>query len=160
MTKYLRLTYTLGQTGSYESMSICLQNVMKDVEQISKEGIEVDDKIFEVDLYLGADWKFLTTVCGIESLNCSHACIWCTCPKKDMYNGEKEWSLTDTSKGAHTIESICEGSKLSAKSKKKFTCARIPLFPMIPISRVVIDNLHLFLRITDNLVNLLITDLR
>ena len=31
---------------------------------------------------------------------------------------------------------------------------------MIPISRVVIDNLHLFLRITDNLVNLLITDLR
>ena len=31
---------------------------------------------------------------------------------------------------------------------------------MIPISRVVIDNLHLFLRIMDNLVNLLITDLR
>lgn len=58
-------------------MSICLQNVIKDVELISKEGIEVDDEIFEVDFYLGADWKFLATVCGIESPNCTHACIWC-----------------------------------------------------------------------------------
>jgi hypothetical protein len=106
---------------SYESMSICLQNVIKDIEVISKEGIEVDDETFEVDFYLGADWKFLATVCGIESPNCTHACIWCTCPKKDRYNGEKEWSLTDTSKGARTVESISVGSKLSAKSKK-FKC--------------------------------------
>ena len=68
-------------------MSICQQNVIKDVELISKEGIEVDDEIFEVDFYLGADWKFLATVCA----NCTHACIWCTCPKKERYNGEKEW---------------------------------------------------------------------
>ena len=127
---------------------------------ISDNGIEVDDERFEVDFYLGADWKFLATVCGIESPNCTHACIWCTCPKNQRFNGKKEWSITDISKGARTIELISESSKLSAKSKKKFNCARIPLFPMIPISRVVIDNLHLFLQIMDNLVNLLITDLR
>ena len=141
-------------------MSVCLQDVIKDVDIISKNGIEVDGEKFEVDFYLGADWKFLATVCGIESPNCTHACVWCTCPKGERYNGEKEWSITDVSKRARTVQSISENSKLSARSKKKFNCARVPLFPMIPISRVVIDNLHLFLRITDNLVNLLITDLR
>ena len=145
---------------SYECMSVCLQDVIKDVELISKNGIKVDGDNFEVDFYLGADWKFLATVCGIESPNCTHACIWCTCPKNKRYDGEKEWSITDVSKGARTVESISEGSKLSAKSKKKFNCARVPHFPVIPISRVVIDNLHLFLRIMDNLVNLSITDLR
>ena len=134
-------------------MSVCLQDVIKDIEIISKDGIEVNGERFEVDFHLGADWKFLATVCGIESLNCTHACIWCTCPKNQRHDGEKEWSLTDVSKGARTVELISEGSKLSAKSKK-FNCVRVPLFPMIPISRVVIDNLHLFLRIMDNLVNL------
>ena len=30
---------------------------------------------------------------------------------------------------------------------------------MVPMERVVIDNLHLFLRVADNLINLLILDL-
>ena len=100
--KFLRARFARGRPSTsllqildtpLESMSICLQNIIKDVEFISKEGIEVDE-IFEVDFYLGADWKFLATVCGIESPNCTHACIWCTCPKKERYNGEKEWSLS------------------------------------------------------------------
>ena len=145
---------------SYECLSVCLANVIEEVEFISNNGIEVDREKFEVEFYLGADWKFLATVCGIESPNCTHACIWCTCPKGERYSADKEWSLTDVSKGAHTIDSISSASTLSAKWKKKFNCAHLPLFPMIHISRAVIDNLHFFLRITDNLVNLLITDLR
>ena len=38
--------------------------------------------------------------------------------------------------------------------------SRPPLFPMIPLSNVVIDNLHLFLRVADVLINLLIVELR
>ena len=112
-------------------MSVCLKDVINDVQTISNDGIKVGDETLEVDFYLGADWKkFLATVCGIESPNCTHACIWCTCPESQRYNGEKEWSITDVSKGARTIESISEGSKLSAKSKRKYNCAWKPLFPM------------------------------
>ena len=35
-----------------------------------------------------------------------------------------------------------------------------PLFPLIPLDQVVIDSLHLFLRISDNLINLLILEFR
>ena len=36
----------------------------------------------------------------------------------------------------------------------------MPLFPTIPLYRVVIDNLHLFLRVSDVLIDLLIKELK
>ena len=38
-------------------MSVCLQDVIKDIEIFSKDGIEVNGEKFEVDFYLGADWN-------------------------------------------------------------------------------------------------------
>ena len=58
------------------------------------------------------------------------------------------------------MEAICEAAKLSNRSQKKFNCSHEPLFPDIPLSRVIIDNLHLFLRVCDNLINLFIAQLR
>ena len=45
------------------------------------------------------------------------------------------------------------------KKKKAFNISRKPLFPFIPLAKVVIDNLHLFLRVSDVLVDLLIEEL-
>jgi len=70
-----------------------------------------------------------------------------------------KWSITDPKKGARTIEEIAQKSKLPKSNKQKFNCSRTPIFPFIPL-RVVIDSLHLFLRIGDVLINLLIRDLR
>ena len=36
----------------------------------------------------------------------------------------------------------------------------VPLYPSNPLDYVIIDSLHLFLRISDNLINLLILELR
>lgn len=84
----------------------------------------------------------------------------CTCPKADIHRVDQEWSLTDQNKGARTIQSITDASRLPARSKKKFNCSKVPLFSMVPMEGVIIDNLHLFLRVADNLINLLILDLR
>ena len=46
------------------------------------------------------------------------------------------------------------------KSRQKFNVSNPPLFPTIPLSHVVIDNLHLFLRVSDVLIDLLVTELR
>ena len=71
-----------------------------------------------------------------------------------------EWSLTDPSKGARTITEIAELAKLGRSSKRRYNCSRSPVFPFIPIDHVIIDSLHLFLRISVVLINLLIRDLR
>ena len=150
----------LKETESYESISIGLRDVIKEVSSISREGITVGGCTYAVEFYLGADWKFLAMVCGIDSANSKYACIWCICPKDVRYDTTKEWSITDEKKGARTIKSIKQASKLPAKSPRKYNCSKLPLFEDVPIHRVIIDVLHLFLRIADNLINLLITELR
>ena len=104
--------------------------------------------------------KFLTMVCGIEGATCEHACIWCKCPKSLRYKMDMQWSITDSSAGVRTVEEITAKSKLGKTSKQRFNCIKPPLFDFIPMDRVVIDSLHLFLRISDVLTNLLIRDVR
>ncbi len=70
------------------------------------------------------------------------------------------WSLLDQEKGARTIAAINEKAKLAKSNKNRFNCCNSPLFSFIPLHQVVIDSFHLFLRIADVLINLLIRDLR
>ena len=56
------------------------------------------------------------------------------------------WSAFDVSKGGRTIaeiESLCRKPKT-----RLMGCCREPFFKFIPIERVMIDTLHLFLRIS------------
>lgn len=51
-------------------------------------------------------------------------------------------------------------AKQTNRGIQKYSCARQPLFPSIPIDHVIPDVLHLFLGICDVLINLLILELR
>lgn len=93
---------------------------------------------------------------GVDSATCEHAC---KCPTGERHDMNRPWSLTDTDLGATTIE---ENEQLSQqpKSKNRFNVSQAPLFPTIPLTNVVIDNLHLFLRVFDVLIRLLIDELK
>ena len=54
----------------------------------------------------------------------------------------KKWSLTDKTLGARDSVEISRRAKC-----KQYNCKNDPLFSFIPIDHVVIDTLHLFLRI-------------
>ena len=98
-------------------------------------------------------------MCGINAAHSQHFCIWCKCPSGDRYDMGKKWSAFDVSNGARTVCEIEELSKLPKSSKQRFNCLHLPLFPNIEIDHVVPDTLHLFLRIADVLINLLILQL-
>ena len=68
------------------------------------------------------------------------------------------WSAFDELKGSRTIDEIKILSKLT--KAKYFSCCEVPIFNFIPIDHVIIDTLHLFLCISNVLINLLIQDLR
>ena len=142
----------------YEELAAGLQDIINDAKNC--DVIQVDGKQYNIEFYLGGDLKFLAIVCGIEAANAEYACVWCKCPKDKRDDMTMEWSLTDVSKGARTIEEISEKSALGKHSKERYNCCHTPMFPFIPIQRVIIDTLHLFLRISDNLTDLLIRDLR
>jgi hypothetical protein len=125
----------------------------------SLQHINVGSECFDIEWFLGGDWKFLACVCGLGAATANHPCLWCKCSLYSNYDGTKEWSLSDTSKGARTIKDIQEKSKQGAKGER-YNAKWAPLFPSIPLDHVVIDTLHLFLRISDNLINLLILEFR
>ena len=134
-----------------------LADIHRDIEELKQ--IEVEDEWYTVKYYLGGDWKFLAVITGIDSACSKYACIWCKCSAEERGIMDKKWSISDTALGAQTIE---ENTMLASqpKSRKKYNVSHIPLFPTIPLVNVVIDNLHLFLRVADVLINHLVEELK
>ncbi len=97
------------------------------------------------------------TFTGIDSACSRYACIWCKCPKEERHDLSKKWSLSNPEAGGRMIE---ETTRLGSKRSKKFNVSHPALFRKIPLTNVVIDNLHLFLRVADRLIDLLITELK
>ena len=111
--------------------------------------------ILKQSIFLGGDRKFLALVCGIGKANQDYACIWCKCPRIHRWDTSKHWSITDPKMGARSLTEIHNFS-----SSKKFNCRTKPLFDFIPLDHVIIDTLHLFLRISDKLIDLLNRELK
>ena len=122
--------------------------------------LTIQHQVYTIQFYLGGDLKFLAIACGIESATAQHACVWCKCNKSQRSDMQLEWSISDPSKGARTVAEISEKCKLGKSNKNRYNCKHPPLFPFIPINRVIIDTPHVFLRISDRITELLIRDLR
>ena len=142
----------------YEHLKCGLSHICKEVESTSS--LDVDGTTYTIEFFLGGDMKFLLLACGLNSANSEYSCIWCKCPSRQRFDTSKLWSVIDPEKGARTISEIKElASKPKRQRAIKYGCIEQPLFPTIPISHVVIDTLHLLLRISDVLMNLLLADL-
>ena len=140
----------------YDLLANALSDIRNEVLQL--KSVSLDGLDFPIEYFLCSDLKFLAIVCGIESASSNYACVWCKCPSSERYNMKREWSFTDEKKGARTITDIV--SCLTKAKTKRFNCAHEPLFSNIPIDHVIPDVLHLLLRVTDVLFNLLILDIR
>ena len=141
----------------YESPSEALKEVAKEAGDL--QTILFNGQMHDIEYFLGGDMKFLSLVCGIDAANSEYACPWCKCSRAERWDMDKEWSAFDKTKGARTIEEIKQFAALP-KARKRYNCSRSALFEFIPIDHVVIDTLHLFLRISDLLINLFIQELQ
>jgi hypothetical protein len=68
----------------------------------------------------------------------------------------KEWSIVDEKLGARTMSMAV----VKLNTKDNFGFINIPITKSIGFKDCIIDMLHLFLRITDNLINFLVTRLQ
>ena len=85
-------------------MSKGLSESVKEMEQIKT--IEIGDNSYQLEYFLGGDWKFLASVCGIGGANADFACIWCKCPKAKRYDVQQNWSILDPELGGRTIDKV------------------------------------------------------
>ena len=139
-----------------ESLCATLSDIVKEARDLLS--IKVGGHEHRIEYFLGSDMKFLVIVCGIESANAKFSCVWCKCSSNDRWDMGKDWSAFDVARGARTVDEIEKFKQLSAQ--RRFGCQRSPIFGFVPIDHVIIDSLHLFLRVSDLLINLFIEDLR
>ena len=69
----------LNRAETYEELAAGLNDLIEEAEDL--QVVTVGDKVYQTEFFLGGDWKFLALVCGIDSANAEHSCIWCKCPK-------------------------------------------------------------------------------
>ena len=100
-------------TGIRDSLSDLRDEIKK------LDSITCETRTFQIEYFLGGDWKFLATVCGLGPANQDFACIWCLCPLTLRYDVSQNWSLTDLNQGARSTELIKEHVK-----NKKYNCMR------------------------------------
>ena len=154
--------YTLGiyemETENYENLSICFKELVEELAKLKQIKIGV----YNINLifYYSGDWKMLAYSLGIQSANSRYPCVWCKCCKDDFSDRSLEWSITDPDKGARSLEELIRTVQLENNSKTiKYGYDKLPfLKDIIPTYRYMIDMLHLFLRISDTLINLLVKD--
>ncbi len=147
----------IKEPENYDSLFNALGDLRQEVASLKR--IQVEGQVYDIEYFLGGDWKFLAIATGIDSVCSTYACVWRKCPSSDRFDADKTWSITDTTKGARTVKETCDLAKLP-KSRRKFNVSHAPLFPDIPLDHVIIDNLHLFLRISDTLIDLVITEMK
>ena len=143
----------LKTTESYDNLKESLSDLTAEMTKLSK--VKVGGKHYNIEYFLGGDWKFLACVCGLGATNEDHACICCKCPPNQRRDIQRAWSLSNSAQGARSLEEIANFAK-----SKKLNCKATPLFSFTPLDHVIIDTLHLFLRLSDNLTELLIRELR
>ena len=142
----------LKTSENYDNLKESLSDLTQEMSKLNK--VTVEGKTYNIEYFFGGDWKFLACVCGLGAASQDYACIWCKCPRNQRHDIQRVWSLSNSAQGARSPEEISSFAK-----SKKFNCKATPSFNFIPIDHVIIDTLHLFLRISDNLTELLIREL-
>ena len=74
---------------------------------ISSQGITVSGIKFDVHSYLGNDWKYIASVCGLDAANATFSCIWHKCAEIECHSLDSVCSIIDEEKGARTTKSTC-----------------------------------------------------
>ncbi len=133
---------------NYDSLKNAMKLFLKELHELKEFGLEINDIIWQFNLYFSSDWKFLCICLGFNGANSKYFCPWCETSKDERGNLETNWKMTKTMEQLNSDYTAYKGHQ------------QIPLFNMIPLDHWLVDELHVMLRITDHLWNLMLNELR
>ena len=144
------------ENESYDNIEKCLKTLIVKLRNVTQ--IVINNQTFQIEFFGGGDLKWISNCFGINAANSSFPCPFCTFEMKELTTVEDidqnwpNWELRN-----HQEANRCIGKK-TVKAKKGYI--KEPILDFIPFNNLVVDILHLFLRITDKLFQNLITRLQ
>ncbi|XP_048581436.1 uncharacterized protein LOC125561333 [Nematostella vectensis] len=140
----------------YETIAESLKDVLEEIDAVQDDSyVELDGKKINVEFFLGGDYKFLLQTMGLSAANSAYACLWCKVHKKDRGDMSKDDEYYEKDPLRRTLQDIIECGK--RKKGENYCCVNKPLFNIEP-DHILIDELHLMLRVTDILIDNAIED--
>lgn len=112
------------------------------------EHIKIDETTYDIDWFVAADLKMLAIMFGINAANSHHACIWCDCNLYELPNKNSVFPINRTLTKSYELFPV-----------HKLGYVNEPILQFVDFKNCVVDLLHLFLRISDKLFELLIEKL-
>ena len=150
-------------TESYQNIKTALSDQIEAVNHLQSTRnsdnivhyVTSSGKPVRLQLSLSGDMKFLPIVLGMNAANSKYACMYCLIPKTERWIMSRYRSFYYMAKLRRTLANM---KAHSAKTKgETFGMNHPPLFD-IPLDWVVVDELHLLLRITDILTDNLLLE--
>jgi hypothetical protein len=126
-------------------------------ELISNPVVQANDAEYTLEVVCGSDYKYLLLMMGLNNATSIHACLWCTVTKDnrwDMSVAEEQYNCPPPHGKARTLAALTDNSRHS-QPKKHLGSKNPPILPLEPAS-LILDELHLLLRIGDVLIRNLI----
>ena len=108
----------------------------------------ISNILWKFELFFSSDWKFLAICLGFNSANSKYFCPWCEITKNQRGDGKFEWTISKVM------------SVLNENPKAYPGHHSPPLFNMISLDNYVPDKLHIMLRITDHLWELVLQEVK
>ncbi|EDO29153.1 predicted protein [Nematostella vectensis] len=140
----------------YETIAESLKDVLEEIDAVQDDSyVELDGKKINVEFFLGGDYKFLLQTMGLSAANSAYACLWCKVHKKDRGDMSKDDEYYEKDPLRRTLQDIIECGKRT--KGENYCCVNKPLFNIEP-DHILIDELHLMLRVTDILIDNAIED--
>ena len=142
-------------TEGYQTIKVSFASLIKEINSLIESAkLTVDAQDLNTEFYLGGDYKFILLMLGLKGATSNYACAWCKVHKADHWNISDNYLIYNTPPMVRTLEEIRE---MSTTSKDNYCCDKQPLLN-IPLDHIVVDELHLMLRVTDILIENLVNE--
>lgn len=136
----------------YETLKESFSDVFNDINNsITNNNISIGGVDLTLEYFLGGDYKFILMMMGLKQATSNYSCVWCKIYKQDRWVMSHDMEYYDSHPLKRTLEEIIEKSK-NKGNKKKYCCEFEPLLH-IDTDHIILDELHLLLRILDVLIN-------
>ena len=140
---------------NYEVLKEACGNVFRKINSLNRvKRFKVGEKTINLELFFGGDYKFLLTVMGVQNATCNRSCVWCKMPRQNRWDISYNLSHYNNEPLKRTLH---EMMKMAGKGKNNYCCVNQPLIE-IHLDHIIVDELHLLLRVVDVLIDNLIKD--
>ena len=124
--------------------------------KLMANGIEINEHQYSIEPILCSDLKFLLLGMGLTGANEDYFCPFCYCSKKELkINSAKKWSIDRQWDKTNNQGNKCVEVCGQIAANKNYGHIRKPLQLLRKLcikNNIVVDTLHLFLRISDVLL--------